>query len=121
MRQFATLANELISMPGPRVVMTFIRPLHQVEMQKAVEIANMQRIAQDRASIPPLTWEQSAPRRPLPARGGADLPDGAQDHADDPDWPLGNAFLEKTFRENRPRPHAAAPRHGVPQRIRSDA
>ena len=108
MRQFATLANELISMPGPRVVMTFIRPTHQIEMQKAVEIANMQRIAQDRASIPPLTWEQCARlvRNRLEAEPTCHL--ARQDHADDPDWPLGNAFLEKTFRENR---RDLTPRH----------
>ena len=108
MRQFATLANELISMPGPRVVMTFIRPSQQVEMQKAVEIANMQRIAQDRASIPPLTWEQSihVVRSRLEAEPTCRA--ARMDHADNPDWPLGKAFLEKTFRENK---RDLTPRH----------
>ena len=108
LRQFATLASDLLAMAGPRVVITFIRPQLQLEMQKSVEFANLQRIAQDRASIPPLTWEQSVRvvRTRLETEMSCRL--ARQDHPADPDWPLGHAFLEKTYHDNR---RDLTPRH----------
>jgi hypothetical protein len=47
LRQFATLATDLLAQTGPRAVITFVRPNLFLEMQKAVEVSNLQKAFHD--------------------------------------------------------------------------
>jgi hypothetical protein len=108
LRQFATLATDLLAHAGPRAVITFVRPTLFVEMRRAVEVSNLQKAFRDQASIPPLSWEQAVQiaRSRLDAEAGSRS--ARQQHPDDLDWPLGRRFLEDTFRAYR---RVLTPRH----------
>jgi hypothetical protein len=59
LRQFATLATDLLGESGARVVATFIRPNLQIEMSRAVEVSNVEKITQHQTNIPPISWPQA--------------------------------------------------------------
>lgn len=108
LRDFAWAAGELATEPGPRVVVTFVRPETMQLLRKVAEKAAVQRIAGTETEIPPLArWEHVA--RLVAARyeatpGWADVRKGH----DDPHWPLGEPFLRAVLAGNR---HALTPRH----------
>jgi hypothetical protein len=108
LRQFTTLATDLLGETGPRVVLTSIRPTLLVEVQKSVEVANVQKIGQLNTRVPPLTWEQAVQvaRSRLDAEPTCRA--ARQRHPHDLDWPLGGRFLEATFAQNK---RSLTPRH----------
>lgn len=57
LRAFTTLVTDLIAEPGPRVVVTFIRPDTLLTLRKNVEHSNLQKMSQTEAAISPLEWE----------------------------------------------------------------
>lgn len=108
LRQFTTLVTALLAEAGPRLVITCIRPNLLVEVQKAVEVSNVQKMAQVTTRIPPLTWEQAV--RVAVARLDAEPTCHAvrQQHPQDAYWPLGEPFLNSTFQQNK---RSLTPRH----------
>jgi hypothetical protein len=94
LRQFTTLATDLLAISGPRLVVTSIRPQTLLELRKAVEHSNMQKIGQDHATIPPLTWEQAV--RVVFSRLEADKAccNARRLHPDNRFWPLSEAFVQ---------------------------
>lgn len=61
LKEFTTLATDLIALPGPRVVATCLRPNYQVKIAKAAGelYSNAQKMASDQVHFPTLTWEQA--------------------------------------------------------------
>jgi hypothetical protein len=108
LRQFTTLATSLLAEPGPRVVVTCVRPRLLTEMVKAVESSNVQKIRQDSATIYPLELDEA--KRVVAARLDAEPTCRAARAARpaEPYWPLGEAFVEATFARL---PRALTPRH----------
>jgi hypothetical protein len=99
LRQFGTLATAMLAEPGPRVVATFIRPTTMVALEKALELADVRKLAQMWGQVPFLSWEQA--RRVVCARLSAEptcRPE-RQKYPGDPTWPPGTPFLEKLYRE----------------------
>lgn len=110
LRQFTTLVTDLLGDKGARVVATFIRPNLKLELDKAVEVSNIQKMSQFTATIPPLSWEQMV--RVVVCRLDAEQscrPLRAL-HAPDIYWPLGQKFLDGVFQENR---RVMTPRHAI--------
>lgn len=108
LRQFTTLTTDLLGQVGPRLVVTFIRPNVLMELRKAVEPSNVQKMAQEHASIPTLTWEQTARVAIARLEGEPTVRAARQAHADDPYWPLGRPFLDGLFKQYK---RALTPRH----------
>jgi len=108
LRQFTTLTTDLLGQSGPRLVVTFIRPNVLMELRKSVEHANVQKMAQEHASIPPLSWEQTARVAIARLEGEPTVRAARQAHADDPFWPLGRPFLDGLFKQYK---RALTPRH----------
>lgn len=110
LREFTTLVTDLVGEPGPRVVATLMRPNFKVELDKSVEVSNIQKMCQFSATIPHLTWEQTvrvvmsrADAEPTCRAARAGRPAG--DH-----WPVGTPFLDKLYREHR---RVMTPRHVI--------
>jgi hypothetical protein len=101
LKQYAQLATDLLAQPGPRAVITFIRPTLLVEMRKVVDVSYVQKVFQVYTSIPPLSWEQTVQiaRSRLDAEPACRV--ARQLHVSDLDWPLGRPFLERTYQDNR--------------------
>jgi hypothetical protein len=108
LRQFTTLATDLLSETGPRVVATFIRPNLQVELSKSVERSNTQKLAQFTATIPPLSWSQTTRLAVTRLDAEASCKAARAARPDDAYWPLGHGFLDKTFQQNK---RVITPRH----------
>lgn len=109
LREFTTLVTDLLGETGPRVVATFMRPSLKTEIDKAVEVSNVQKMSQFDAAIPALTWEQVV--RIVVVRADAEptcqairSARPASDH-----WPVGTAFLEDLHRAER----KLTPRHVI--------
>jgi hypothetical protein len=100
LRQFTTLATSVLAEPGPRVVVTCVRPRLLTEILKAVESSNVQKIRQDSTSIYPLDLDEA--KRVVAARLDAEPTCRAAREARpaEPYWPLGEAFLAATFGQN---------------------
>lgn len=108
LRQFTTLATDLLATSGPRLVVTSIRPQTLLELRKAVEHSNMQKIGQDHATIPPLTWEQAV--RVVFSRLEADKTcrNARKLHPENRFWPLSESFVEGVYQSHR---RSLTPRH----------
>lgn len=108
LRQFATLATDLLAETGPRVVATFIRPNLRIEVSKAVEPSSLQKMAQETTVLPTINWEQAV--RLTKARLEAE-PSCRSARLDNPDgscWPLSQTFLDKVYTANK---RSLTPRH----------
>lgn len=99
-RAFANLATQLIMEPGPRLVVTFVRPDMIVPFRRAVEHSDVQRMAQVEAEIPPVERLEDAVRLAL-ARLDADPSCRAERAKHGDDWPFGTAFFQKLYDDNR--------------------
>jgi hypothetical protein len=101
LRQFATLATELLGEPGPRVVATSIRPMLQIAFMKAVEVSNQQKLTQFTAQIPALKWEQAV--RIVLSRLDAEptCRPSRQKYFPEKFWPLGEKFVDGVVKDNR--------------------
>src|SRR5262249_696372 len=108
LRQFATLVTDLLAQTGPRVVATFIRPSLQIEVSKAVEASNLQKMAQDRTILPPITWEQPVRLTKGGLEGETSCRSARLDNPDHSFWPLNQDFLEKEYKANK---RSLTPRH----------
>lgn len=108
LRQFATLVTDLLALPGPRTVATFIRPQLQMAVARSIEVSDLQKVGQFVTRIPALQWEQAL----RVARARLDAEPGCRAErrlrSADLDWPLGYAFLDETFQANK---RALTPRH----------
>jgi len=101
LRQFATLATDLLAQPGPRAVVTFVRPTLLAEVQKAVDISNRQKAFPDQSTIPPLSWEQAVQVVRFRLDAEPSCRAARQLRPGELDWPVGRRFLEETFHQNR--------------------
>lgn len=108
LRQFATLVTSLLAERGPRVVITSIRPNLQLDIQKAVEVANVEKMSQLNARIPALTWEQAVRVTLARLEAEPSCEQARRQHASNPYWPLGEGFVKATFEQNR---RSLTPRH----------
>jgi len=108
LRAFTTLVTYLVSEPGPRLVVTFIRPGTELTLRQHVEHSNLQKMGQVTAAVPPLAWEQVV--RLVLARLHADPGCRTEraKHAADQFWPFAEGFLRDLYARHR---LALTPRH----------
>jgi hypothetical protein len=108
LRQFTTLATDLVADSGPRVVATFVRSSTLLAINKSVEVSNVQKIAQFSVSVPALTWEQTARVAGARLDAEATCRTARQAHPGETFWPLRREFFEDTFQKNK---RILTPRH----------
>jgi hypothetical protein len=90
------------------VVATFIRPNLFLELTKAVEASNLQKMGQDRTAIPPLIWEQAVRLTKARLEAEPSCRSARLDYPDNSYWPLNEEFVQKVFETNK---RSLTPRH----------
>lgn len=108
LRQFTTLATDLLAETGPRVVATFIRPNLQMDVSRAVEASNVQKMAQDSTVLPPISWEQTVRLSKARLEAETSCRAARLDYPEQSFWPLSQEFLERVYKENK---RSLTPRH----------
>ncbi len=110
LKQFAALVTDLVGESGPRFIATFIRLHTEEALRTHSESSNFQKIAQFKAEIPPITWEQTV-RLTLCRLVAEPLCKAARsNHPANQYWPLNEAFLRTIFDEYK---LGLTPRHLV--------
>jgi hypothetical protein len=93
-REFGALLTELVSQPGPKVVLTFVRPNTLLNFRKLTEKSIVSKAFSKQISIPPLTWEQTLRVVRCRLESESSVAKRRVQHPENPDWPLTKAFLE---------------------------
>ena len=109
LREFTTLATDLLSDAGPRVLTIFLRPLLRVDIERAVEKSNLQKLEQHHSAIPPITWEQTTQIVLGRLNAEVTMREARQIHSSaNKFWPLDEAFVQKVFQAHK---RIITPRH----------
>lgn len=105
LKRFAHLATELLAEPGPRVVVSFVRPKLVEQLQETIEGSHFQKIGQEIVTIPPLRLDEAIDV--VRARLQTQRPSTSVNFGNDPLAPIGRRFVEQLHRRH---PRSLTPR-----------